>query len=936
MPFVKFTTLSSRPSDFESPDGDLSFCQNLISDDGNALTPIPEPKTIAEFSNKWIPKFLHTTPQGLRNFICARTTSDDALQLGWCKENNPADVPHIHYLELDYSGANFHSFGNIIVIACQSGIQYIKWDAQTNNYIHLGNHIPEINVEFALQNVSLNTGIDNTFSCEMADPEGKYASEMARLIGIDNPGRRVHRPKDDSFLKFLSDSVMAGLNKYIAESAEKGIFHQPFFVRYAWRLFDGSNTVASAPVLMIPNSSAPFVHRTSYSTDDGSIKFNNEILWISTKLLYRILDDMNDFKNWKDIITHLDIFISPQIYTFNQSEDLDSVHRTYALPFYFSHCGSFNSDGTRADGGHHRNTGTSSVSSDEENLYYTPSSLNIEVDKSSSIVTNGWGISLRSKQQIEESIESTYLFYRVAEVSLDDLIENYSAEKFSAVKLKPSVLTTLANQPPLKENLYEHHLLGANVSTNYNTRLSIADISLNPFTGFSIRSQMQFTQQEEANQNYQYSKIYVGIRKNGESQHTLLDSRVVANLKLSPFSTDNISVLFPRWLYYPDPDAFEMIIQIPGKYCTLQLKSHDFLNGAYYFRGLGSDIPEFIEGQFSPLPSVSVSLFNRLYTSDPGNPFVFGTTAMTSIGTGKVFGLASAAKPLSQGQFGQFPLYAFSQEGIWALEVASNGSYSSRQPISRDVCTNPKAITPIDAGVVFPSSRGLMLTSGSSVEWLSENFDESFTPHFAAQFVVPMSIIISSDNLQYSLPKFLTDAKIVYSYPLQRLYIFKPYANEAYVYSLRSRCWAAVNSIKFVDSVNSYPECLVAAVDSSAQMDSYLIKDLDSPSEENTKICLLSRPLKLPNGVSPYNSLREVWTRGQFDLAKAINRLCLYASDDLENWFFITGSDDRYINNFSGSPYRYFRIAMFGNLKPNDSILGVEINAVPKLTNRLR
>ena len=66
----------------------------------------------------------------------------------------------------------------------------------------------------------------------------------------------------DEYVQGISTKVHAEINKYIAEQQEDGYFIFPFFVRYAYRLYDGSVIMQSAPVLMLPNDSgAPDFYR---------------------------------------------------------------------------------------------------------------------------------------------------------------------------------------------------------------------------------------------------------------------------------------------------------------------------------------------------------------------------------------------------------------------------------------------------------------------------------------------------------------------------------------------------------------------------------------------------------------------------------------------------------------------------------------------------
>ena len=136
---------------------------------------------------------------------------------------------------------------------------------------------------------------------------------------------------------------------------------------------------------------------------------------------------------------------------------------------------------------------------------------------------------------------------------------------------------------------------------------------------------------------------------------------------------------------------------------------------------------------------------NKIYTSEVNNPFYFPLAGINTVGTGEIVGIRSTTKALSQGQFGQFPLYAFSSDGIWALQLSDAGLYSSIQPISRDVCNNPDSITQLDSSIVFSTERGLKLLQGSDISLLSSslegaNIDETFfnvNPDFCLLYTSP-------------------------------------------------------------------------------------------------------------------------------------------------------------------------------------------------------
>ena len=66
----------------------------------------------------------------------------------------------------------------------------------------------------------------------------------------------------------------------------------------------------------------------------------------------------------------------------------------------------------------------------------------------------------------------------------------------------------------------------------------------------------------------------------------------------------------------------------------------------------------------SPREQRIIDLPNKIYTSEINNPFHFPVLGINTIGTGTILGISSAVKALSEGQFGQFPLYAFTSEGV--------------------------------------------------------------------------------------------------------------------------------------------------------------------------------------------------------------------------------------------------------------------------------
>lgn len=320
-----------------------------------------------------------------------------------------------------------------------------------------------------------------------------------------------------------------------------------------------------------------------------------------------------------------------------------------------------------------------------------------------------------------------------------------------------------------------------------------------------------------------------------------------------------------------------------------------------------------------------------MFTSEVNNPFFFPVTGINTVGTGKILGMATAAKALSEGQFGQFPLYAFTTEGVWAMEVSDQGTYSAKQPITRDVCINPDSITQIDSAVLFATDRGIMLISGSQTQCISDAlnnakpFDVLSLPGMDK---LHQMLGHNSEDTCFPIAPFsdfLASCGMIYDYIHQRIIVFSPEYSYAYVYSLKSKQWGMTFS-NISKVINSYPEAL--AIDNSGNLVDF--------SKENGAAqpgLLVTRPLKL-EAADILKTVDTVIQRGYF--RKGNVQSVIYGSRDLFNWSLVWSSKDHYMRGFRGTPYKYFRIALLCDLADDESIFGATIQYETRKTNQLR
>ncbi|MDE7159714.1 MAG: hypothetical protein K2O24_02545, partial [Muribaculaceae bacterium] len=312
---------------------------------------------------------------------------------------------------------------------------------------------------------------------------------------------------------------------------------------------------------------------------------------------------------------------------------------------------------------------------------------------------------------------------------------------------------------------------------------------------------------------------------------------------------------------------------------------------------------------------------SKLIVSALSDPFHFPLESVTTISSGRILALSSAARPLSQGQFGQFPLYAFTTDGIWALEISATGTYTARQPITRDVCLSPRSITQIDSAVLFATRRGIMLLSGSQTQCISDiitdhaGFDIRTLPECPGIPALPLVPFLD----------FISSCGMAYDYPRQRIIVFNKTYPYAYIYSLKSKQWGMTLSA-IARTLNSYPEAL--ATDTAGNL-----IDLSGDAGHPQTALLVTRPIKLgaPDVLKTIDTLIQ---RGQFRTGHI--KTILYGSRDLYSWHLLSSSVTHRLCRHRGTPYKYFRIALLCHLDKDETLCGATVQYTPRLTNRIR
>lgn len=906
---IKYNGLSTVPPDNTCQDGDSAMLLNLVPEDG-ALKPVSAPKVVFKLGENHSVIYVHKATT-YTHYIIIDTANKKLL---WTIDgSNFTDLYSIGDKEL----YQVVGVGNTLIALTDAGMSYFLWKGNTSGYLFLGNDIPELPISFGLQGEMQRT---DEFTLEFDNLSWETKTKEGGSSHVS------YNEFSDENKKKITSQVLAKVNKFIADrSTNKGKFIFPFLVRYAYRLYDGNLIRHSAPILMVCSTScAPIVMWRHLYGKNGLNRADVRVVGMLHSLDYAVIKqtDIDLLKDWTDIVKSVDIFISKPIYTYNQNGECDKFfnYDEYGDEAWgYSICKHTNQTADKTkyplryqkkDMGY-----LYQMTFDKDNLGARPGGI--------------LGLPRKDSSTVKEDIRNCSNFYFLESIKIEQLTTTRTL-----LNIEEDYLQSLVNREVMTDDYDSHDKIIPKYAFGYNARVNLANIRKKLFDGFNAGAMLPFTDGyvkhwSDASPTILDLKINISvsvfIKQDGKD--------VIVHGEAGVFGYEN-PVLF---LYYPNGNAYKAIVSIGGYSGSLYevpLERHAFLNGAFYYGGWND-----LEKRTYNSPTTSseeertIEIPNKIYTSEVNNPFYFPVTGINTVGTGKILGISTAAKALSQGQFGQFPLYAFTDEGVWALEVNSTGGYSAKQPITRDVCLSSKSITQIDSAVLFTTDRGIMLLQGSQAMCISDVLN--------GENAVPITVLPKIDKIleHADLSKgtlrilpfmdFVRDCRMIYDYEHQRIIAYntsKEYnCNYAYIFSLKSKQWGMMQS-NIADNVNSYPDALAVLNDGS-------LVNFSDETDEVYKSIVVSRPIKL-DAYDIHKSVDTIIQRGVFK--KGHVKSILYASNDLYNWVPVWSSIDHYLRGFRGTPYKYIRIVLLANLSNDEGITGCSVQFTPRLTNQPR
>lgn len=964
---IKYGRMQFDSNDYTTDDGEMLFAYNLEKRDGvYHATQIPSNESFA--LEGFTPLFLH-------NPEADNTTKDIVIGI-YTKpkqDENNDNVPqyklaafYINQKEVDIDEAinlestdildNFCAKGNIVCYTNNGEFKSLLFkDGQYYAYNRLP---PRISFKYNVVRRIEKASNEKQDTNELFPPANKYVNNCVVQVSNDsslgkglwveiaskNEDWTVNSELDSNGFAVTSDTfekkqnaIFGALNQARAYLMKNGYLTAPVLIRYAYRMFDGTTIMPSPPVLTFPLDIYPSLYYSKFTENKGANSLDND-LWIAVFFdAYKIYAEHNDknisesLEKWKDFIVSVDFFISEPLYNID----------TDKLTFFIAN--KYNSQ--------------------------TLHSRNVRVRF--------------NRRDPEEILENVSNFYFIKSIPIDELNLFLNEDSNPLCKSKtailPEDLTNYITLETLSENIYDNSLLKASSLNLYNGRVVLSNIERKVFCQYDIKNlhpnfyledgktglydqengiinENEFTTignssksrrffaprilandtTDEGDTFCQIESIYLKIQLNGD------------NICVKHNANDQERIELPRFFCLPDLKFQSLIIETLGpqsmpekNYYELEFKKHSILNASYLYdviaakmRSYGNELPS----NYITRNEAYASTPNLIKESETNNPFVFKDGNSTTCGNGSIITIQTNTQPLSQGQFGLYPIYVFCTDGIYAINIGSDGTFQNCVPFSRNIITSKKSVAQLTRELVYATKDGInLLSNGQTIPLLQVkskwDFDEDkkgiWDNVHSARKTLESNYEDSSKIELYDIRGFLDAVEFAYDENHNRLIAYNYNLLDLdFIYSFSEQAWSVLEGQNIISSLNAYDRCLLVTSDNKI----WNYSDIKTTTPENGFLITRSLKLGYPDVLKTIHAIIQ---RGAFPK----DSICqiLFGSRDNQNWYPVWSSKTEYMRGFRGRPYKYFRLAIFAKgLKDEYFISGSTISFAARMTDQIR
>lgn len=809
------------------------------------------------------------------------------------------------------------SIGNTLIISSTKDMYYVLW--KEGSYRFLGNQIPVPSIGFRIGNLTelrsvpeVNVDITNLAMLSDDNMVGiRRGPGESPVFPHENIGDVTHYGFNSKRYVFDTDfeygfwteflDVAWGvIDKQVAEQSRNGKAVFPMFVRYAIRLYDGTCYAQSIPILLGADIERfvdvkGVIYQRVY-TDPGSGKEEDELTLAAAlseiAASYSIVMDTgvrSIFDGWEDIVSSVDIFVSPQMKPPQRNA------ARFELEYSWNDVGGITGQ-----------TNAYLVRDLILDPYYT-----------------------------EEEQEKLVLNYQNTFLAKSFTLEEFKSLSSEFVLDIDTSSDYIMVQEALKETPRSMHHNKGNGLFNYNKRLLMTGVEQVLYGGYPfIHSSMWVLPTNPTPARYGF--VFYLRGDNGENIVITKDvdggEEITARRRAIVEDSSVQYEEFPAaWIAYPDSRCYRAEIYMYSwqtMVASFQMRPLAQADVAYAFIGFGQR-RGYSLAMYRPSENNLYKQPNTLLVSKSNNPFVFPVEESVTFTAGEILNIAVATKALSEGQFGQFPLYVFTDEGVFALSVGDEGQFRTAHTVSRDILISREAVVGIEQGVFFAAARGLLLLQGSTVIKVSDAIEgpvSDIDPVLAGRLSTGH---FNGMQLEAAQPfhQFMNGCHIAYDYASSRIILMNEAYQTMYVYKFDTQTWHRLNMGlgNPVRVLNAFPEAVIVMGNQDGQSLYNFSVVLESDGAEVAPGLIFTRSFDL--GESDVRKIiRSLRIRGVFNRGDA--RYILLGSFDGIHW--------KQLQSLHGGSYKMFSLVLLTNLSPGERISWVDIDYETRFTNKLR
>lgn len=407
---------------------------------------------------------------------------------------------------------------------------------------------------------------------------------------------------------------------------------------------------------------------------------------------------------------------------------------------------------------------------------------------------------------------------------------------------------------------------------------------------------------------------------NGSTIYTRNDKKFAFEQGLIVTFPQNVDALYWANKYNDD---YEVFGRLPMKY-SAAIDTSYFVNlvSRPDYTALAQQIVEFIFDKYYASYDVSlpneyiykatfissVKESNRIQVSEFNNPLAYSYANSYRIGleTSTIIAANSAAVEMSDAKFGEFPLYVFTDEGVFAMQSGGNDAlYSAIIPISYDKAIQPNTLA-VNYNVLFVTKEGIMALSSQGVKQLSQELD----------------------NLNGNLPEWMKTTQLLHLPRFNEIVATDFADKKLYVYSASQQVWS---------SRDVEPGRLLNNGEIVADNNTIYNLLSEDDNTTNTEVTILTRPIKL--GSMELKRLETFILRFEASTAQTIE-IQLYGSTDTVNWIkfrevSVYTNRDIIIRRVPLSA-KYLRVEITGAVTDDIRIIAMEMEYYLRMLHRMR